>query len=195
MSEKHCLHCGYSLKGHCGDPITCPECGTTNSLYDLTFVRLACSRTGRRAATALALVPGGALLAVLSAVLLPVSGRAWVLMMTGLIISAAGAWLLRKMRGRHLPIVLIARYSGCLLGVLGLAVLLVVCWSQVILWIAGLHTWALFATGGSALATCALTPFGIAAVIRLNRAWSRYWERTMEDLLTGSLRGRGDSGV
>lgn len=31
----HCLQCEYDLRGHVGDPITCPECGFVNELGEL----------------------------------------------------------------------------------------------------------------------------------------------------------------
>ena len=32
-----CLGCGYNLRGLCGDPRCCPECGTNNRVSDLTI--------------------------------------------------------------------------------------------------------------------------------------------------------------
>lgn len=31
----HCLQCEYDLRGHVGDPITCPECGFVNEIGEL----------------------------------------------------------------------------------------------------------------------------------------------------------------
>ncbi len=34
---RHCLDCGYDLRGHDGDPIRCPECGGENTRADLSI--------------------------------------------------------------------------------------------------------------------------------------------------------------
>jgi len=33
--EWHCIRCEYDLRGHAGDPITCPECGFVNEVGEL----------------------------------------------------------------------------------------------------------------------------------------------------------------
>ena len=33
--ERVCRECGYDLRGCAGDPVRCPECGTTSSLAGL----------------------------------------------------------------------------------------------------------------------------------------------------------------